>query len=122
MRFVRFVFSVLRTIRSIVQPVFRFFAWALLLLAVLSFVYDATAWQQSDRANGWTSLHNFWARIAPESYQAASQAVMEGLDPLIWDPLLLAILDLPMALTLAVLALLSASLGRQRRQIEIFTN
>ena len=119
---VRLLKAVLATLRSIAQPVYRFFAWSLLLVAALALIHDVTQAQLPQAPAAWTSIEDLWLALAPASHAAAIAAVTGKLHGLVWDALLAPLLRWPMALTLGLLAVLFFWLGRQRQQIVIFTN
>jgi hypothetical protein len=98
----------------------RILAGALFLFAAIALVSDATRYLQGGGLSA-TSLAVLWRNASPVSL-ASTQTGISRLHPLLWDPLVWRALLLPAWLTLGILGLLVARIGRRRRRVNIFVN
>ncbi|MCT8999111.1 hypothetical protein [Chelativorans intermedius] len=89
-----------------------------LAVAVVMAVVDAT---RSIAAAEWafTPLGASWRAAWPAAYAAAAEALQHL--PLVWDPVVLALLALPGWLVFALLALLLYMGGHRRERAEAFS-
>ena len=99
----------------------RFLAGVFLLVAVLAIVHDGT---RTIAANSLvtTSLLEHWSKLAPSSLAGAQGAVQRYTHPLLWDPVIRKLLQLPTWALFAGLGVLFAYAGRRRRRINVFAN
>jgi len=99
----------------------RFLAGAILLVAVIFAVSDAT---RSLGTNGATAVtvHQTWSTVSPISLSAAQGAVQRYTHPAVWNWGVLKILQLPAWALLGLLGLILAFLGRRRRRVNIYAN
>ena len=100
---------------------FRFVAWVLLLVAMIALVSDLTR-----AANGLpftvTSTLGYWKSVSPQSLAATATAIQRSVHPLLWDPVCVRLLGLPIWLLIGGFGLLMAVLGRKKRRVNIYAN
>jgi hypothetical protein len=99
----------------------RVLAGIVLLFAAIAFISDFTRWSTGGGLS-LTSIAGHWRGASPTSFAAVQTAVSRTLHPWLWDPLLLRLLSLPAFVTLGLLGLLLARLGRERYRVNIFVN
>ena len=101
----------------------RFLGGLFLLAAVIALTYDVTR-----TGSGWigatefTSLAKHWADLSPQTLAAAQKAVETRAHPLVWDPVIRSVLDLPAWASLGAIGAVALWLGRPRRRVDIFIN
>jgi hypothetical protein len=100
----------------------RFIAAVLLLVAVVALIYDATRTLSGPGGIVTTPLIEHWSKLAPGSLKSAQSAVERTTHPLLWDPLLVSLIRLPVWALFGVLGLLLAYAGRRRRRVNIYAN
>lgn len=93
----------------------RLAATVLLAAAVIMAVLDATRTIAAGRLVA-TPLSTSWAAVSPETLFSTQDLVATRLHPLLWDPILATIIDLPGFVVFALLALLFYALGRRSRR------
>ena len=100
---------------------FRLLAWVLLLSAMIALVSDLTR-----AANGGTfavtTTLGYWKTVSPQSLAAAATSVQRTLHPLLWDPVCVRLLGLPIWLLIGGLGAVFAVLGRKKRRVNIYAN
>lgn len=72
----------------------RFFGYVFLCLAVMALAYDGMRMIADNGQLAFTTLEMHWGAIDPDGIQRAKEAV-ESIYPLLWSPLVTAILVLP---------------------------
>ena len=72
----------------------RFFGYVFLCLAVIALAYDGMRMIAENGQLAFTTIEMHWTAIAPDSLQSAKDAV-DSIHPLLWSPLITAILMLP---------------------------
>ena len=107
---------------TLVRPGLRFISAALVVAAVIALTIDVTRWQTGADGPLFLSLDQQIRAAAPATLDGIGQALSTGLHPLLWDPLLTSLLDLPAWISLIVLGLLLGYGARERRRIDIFIN
>ncbi len=99
----------------------RFLAALLALIAVIAFAADFSHYGAAHPGFSATSLMTRWNELAPSLLAATKAAVMHSA-PLVWEPLLTTVLELPAFMIFGALAALMGFAGRPRREIRIFVN
>ncbi len=103
------------------MAVFRFFAWVMFLVAMIALVSDVTR-----AANGApmtvTTTFAYWKSVSPQSLAASAAAVQKSVHPLLWDPLIVRVLLLPIWALIGFVGLALAVIGRRKRRVNIFAN
>jgi hypothetical protein len=99
----------------------RFLAGAVLLVAVIFAVNDATRSLAADHVT-MVTLHQTWSAVSPSSLRAAQTVVERYTHPAVWNWGALKLLQLPTWAILGLLGCLLAYLGRRRRRIDIYAN
>ncbi len=107
---------------TLVRPGLRFISAALVVVAVIALTIDVTRWQTGADGPLFLSLEQQIRSAAPATLDGIGQAVSNGLHPLLWDPLLTSLLNLPAWISLIVLGFLLGYGARERRRIDIFIN
>ena len=98
-----------------IRFLFRLLALFALSVAVIFAVLDA-ARSVAASAPVLTPLKTSWLAVSPDTLAAAQDIVSRRVDPLVWDPVLTRILDLPGFAVFAVLAFLMFALGHRRER------
>ena len=99
---------------------FRLMATFALAVAVIMAVLDVTRTVAASRLVI-TSLGASWRGVSPATLEQVQSFVMENAHPLIWNPVMTFILDLPGFLVFGVLAFLLYAIGhRPERRIGRF--
>ncbi len=95
-------------------------AWCLLAAAVV-LIIDAT---NSIAAGSWTAtrLGQHWYNLHPASLNASQAGVERYVHPVLWDPIIVSILQTPSWIVFATLGVLLYWIGRRRRRREVFSN
>ena len=117
----RFIRGLLGWIWALVQPALRFIAWLLILLAVMTFVADYTRWQYTADAPAAT-FAQYWQDLAPDSLASAAAYFDSRGFGFVWDPIVTAVLSLPVWITLGIGAALFMYAGRSRERLSIYAN
>jgi len=91
---------------------FRLLALAALSVAVIFAVLDATR-SIAASALVMTPLKTSWVAVSPHTLDAAHDLIQRNVHPLLWDPVMVRILELPGFVVFAVLAFLLAAIGRR---------
>ena len=94
---------------------FRLVGMFALAVAVIMSVLDATRTVAASRLV-MTPLNTSWITVSPDSLAAAQQFVQTRLHPLLWDPFIVAVLNLPGFVVFGIAAFLFFALGRRRRR------
>lgn len=103
------------------MALFRFLAWMLLLIAIVALVSDLTR-ALNGGGLSFTTSYGYWKSVAPQSLYASTAFVQKTLHPVLWDPISLRVLLLPIWLLLGGIGLAMAVLGRRKRRVNIFAN
>lgn len=95
--------------------IFRILALFALAVAVVMAVIDAT---RSIAASALvvTPLGESWYSVSPDTLNLAQALIQRYTFPVIWDPVIIYILNLPGWLVFAVLALLFHAIGYRRKR------
>jgi hypothetical protein len=91
---------------------FRLMAMVALSVAVIMAVLDATRTVAASQLV-LTPLSTSWITVSPDTLDAAKSFVMEKIHPLVWDPVVVFILNQPGFLVFAILAFLLHAIGRK---------
>lgn len=94
----------------------------LMLIAVLALISDLSRPLAGTGPFVPTSIARQWQALAPASMQAAKAAVSRATHPLVWDPLILRAISLPLFVLFGALAVFVGYLGRRRNRVNIYTN
>ena len=103
------------------MAVLRFFAWVLFLVAMIALVSDLTR-AANGAAFSITTGFAYWNTVAPQSLAAAAVTIQKSVHPLMWDPVIMRLLLLPIWVLIGAVGLLFAVLGRKKRRVNIFAN
>ena len=103
------------------MALFRFLAWVLLLTAMIALVSDLTRAANGGAFTVTTTL-GYWKIVSPQSLAASETAVQRGVHPLLWDPVCVRLLGLPIWLLIGGLGAVFAILGRRKRRVNIYAN
>ena len=101
--------------------VLRFIGSLFLLGAVILLTSDLSRPQRAGTP-AFASIHKHWADLAPQTLASAQKTVATRTHGVVWDPLIVSVLNIPAFLTFGALAALCLYLGRPRRRVEIFVN
>ncbi len=101
---------------------FRFFGSWILAMAALALVNDFTRALAPGVKLAFLSMRGLWQMFHEASLAGLQALVQKSLHPLLWDPVLLAILKLPAWFVLGVIGGVLCFAGRRRRRVELFTN
>ena len=104
------------------MAVLRFIASILLLIAVIALVSDATKPLSGGGSFVPTTIAKQWHDLAPGSMQAAKAAVGRATTPLLWDTVVVALINMPVFLLFGFLAAMAGYAGRRRNTVNIFVN
>ncbi len=107
---------------SMVKGLLRFLAGVFLLVAVIAAVNDVTRSMSAATRLPAVSTYEHWSKLAPVTLAAARNAVQRRTHPLVWDPALVWVLQLPAWGLFGVVGMLFAYAGRRRREVNIFAN
>jgi hypothetical protein len=106
----------------VVKGLLRFLAGVFLLVAVIAAVNDVTRSMAAGTRVPAVSTYDHWSRLAPVTLTAARNAVQRRAHPLVWDPALVSVLQLPAWGLFGLVGTLLAYAGRRRREANIFAN
>ena len=101
---------------------FKFFGSWFLAFGVLALVNDVTRALAPGTKLAFLSMRGLWQMVSETSLTALQTTVHNSLHPLLWDPVLVAVLKLPAWFLLVGIGSGLCFLGRRRRQVELFTN
>lgn len=119
---VRLIRSLLSGLWAALKPALTFLAWLLAVIAAVAFVNDVTLWQLSGGPFAATGLSDHWMALAPASHQAFVDFAARKLPEAIWSPLLQPALQLPVWVSLGVLALALFAITRTHHTTTVFAN
>lgn len=105
-----------------VKGLLRFLSGVFFMVAVFAAVNDVTRSMAAAQRVAPLSTYEHWTRLAPVTLKAARNAVQRNTHPLVWDPALVAVLQLPAWALFGVAGALFAYAGRRRREVNIFAN
>jgi hypothetical protein len=94
----------------------------LLLLAMVAAVVDATKSLAGGGAWVVTPLGEQWKSLNAETLTGFENWIKTTISPILWDPVLTAILAAPTWLVFGILGVLLYWLGQKRKPVEIFIN
>jgi hypothetical protein len=101
---------------------FRLMATFALAVAVIMAVLDVTRTIAASRLV-LTPLGDSWRGVSPTTLERAQSFIMENAHPLVWNPVMVFILDLPGFVVFGVLAFLLYAIGhRPERRIGHFVD
>ncbi len=100
----------------------RFIAGLLMLIAIIALITDVTKPLSGAGPFVPTTIARQWQTFAPSSMQAAKAAVTKATHPLVWDPLILRPISLPLFVLFGAMSVLAGYAGRRRHKVNIFTN
>lgn len=100
----------------------RFLSSLFALIAVVAFVADVTPALNGNAPFISHSVMSYWSELAPASLAATQTNITAMTRPWVWDPLLTSILNFPMSLLFASLAVLCGYFGRRREELRIHIN
>ncbi|OYY00931.1 MAG: hypothetical protein B7Y80_03170 [Hyphomicrobium sp. 32-62-53] len=100
----------------------RFLAGLFALIAIIALVADATPWLNGSGPFAGTSFETQWERISPNSLAAARERVSAGVSPAVWSAIEAVVIGFPTWAVFGALALITGTLGRRRRRVNIFVN
>ena len=95
-----------------IRFLFRLMAMVALAVAVIMAVLDATRTIAASELV-LTPLNTSWITVSPDTLAVAQAFVTEKLHPLVWDPVIVFILNQPGFAVFAVLAFLLYAVGRR---------
>lgn len=105
-----------------IKSLLRLLAGAFLLVAVIAAVNDVTRSMAAGERVPPVTTHEHWSRLAPVTLATARGAVQRKTHPMVWDPVLVSILQLPTWGLFGLVGALLAYAGRRRREVNIFAN
>ena len=96
--------------------------WSL-LAAMVALTIDGTKSLASGEGQ-WiaTPLGEHWFKISASSLNAAQAAIERHVHPLLWDPVIISLLQVPTWIVFGVLGLVFYWLGRRRRHLDVYEN
>jgi hypothetical protein len=106
----------------VVKGLLRFLAGVFLLVAVVAATNDVTRSMIAGQQVPLVSTHAHWSKLAPVTLTSARNAIQRNTHPLVWDPGLTTVLQLPAWALFGIVGTLLAYAGRRRRQVNIFAN
>ena len=95
--------------------------WSI-LVAIIALVSDATHAYQAGARLSFASLGKDWYALSPATLSQLQAGIERHVHPLLWDPVLLAVLKMPAFAVFAVLGVALYILGLRRRRTNIFAN
>ena len=107
---------------TLVRPGLRFISAVLLVTAIIALTIDVTRWQTRSEGPVFQSLADQIRSSAPATLDTIGQSISSAVHPILWDPLLTSILNLPAWFALMILSALLGYVARERRRVEIFIN
>jgi hypothetical protein len=97
----------------VIRFMFRLLAYIALSLAIIAAVLDAARSVGASQLT-MTSLQESWQSISPSSLALAETSIKTHIYPILWDPLMLWILEAPTFVIFALLAFLFYAVGYKR--------
>ena len=96
--------------------------WSL-LTAMVALTIDGTKSLASGEGQ-WivTPLGEHWFKINAASLNAAQAAIERYVNPFLWDPVIISVLQVPTWILFSVLGLTLYWLGRRRRRLDVYEN
>jgi hypothetical protein len=107
---------------AVIKGLLRFLAGILLLVAVIAAVNDVTRSMLAAQRLPSVTTYEHWSRLAPSTLTLTRNAVQRNTHPLVWDPALVSVLQLPAWGLFGLLGVLAAYAGRRRREVNVFAN
>ena len=105
------------------MAVLRFLASLFALIAIVALVADATpALTRHGSLHGPLASSAIGRELAPASLVATRANVAAMTFPWVWNPVLLSVLDAPMSVLFAGLAIVCGYFGRRRVQLKVHVN
>lgn len=95
------------------KALLRLLSMITLAVAVIMAVLDATRSIAAETIV-WTPLGESWAAVSPSTLAGLEDAVVQGLPPFVWDPVVTGLLALPGFAVALALSLLLGFAGRRR--------
>lgn len=96
-----------------IRPLFRLLAYIALSLAIIAAVLDAARSVGASQLVT-TSLRETWQSISAPSLTLAETSIKTHIYPILWDPLMLWVLEAPTFIIFALLAFLFYAIGYKR--------
>ena len=95
----------------------------LLIGAMVALTIDGTKSLASGEGQ-WilTPIGEHWFKLHAPSLNTSQAAIERHVNPLLWDPIVVSLLQVPTWVFFGVLGLLLYWLGRKRRQLDVFEN
>jgi hypothetical protein len=106
----------------VVKGLLRFLAGVFVMVAVMAAVNDVTRSLAAAQRVPAVSTYEHWSKLAPVTLAAARSTVQRKAHPLVWDPAIVKVLQLPAWGLFGLVGVLLAYAGRRRRQINVFAN
>ena len=102
---------------------FRILGVWFLLGAMIALTIDGTKSLASGEGQ-WvlTPLGEQWFKLHASSLNTFQAAIERHVSPVLWDPVIVSLLQVPTWVFFGVLGLLFYWLGRRRRQLDVFNN
>lgn len=104
------------------MAVLRFLASLFLLIAVVALVSDFTRAATRGETFVASSIASHWGAVAPGSLQSAKTVVSRATHPLVWNPLVTSVIEMPAFVLFGGLGLLCGIAGRRRERLNVFVN
>lgn len=99
--------------RRMLKAFLRLLAMSALSVAVIMAVLDMTRSIAAEELV-WTRLGASWAALSPSTLAQAREAITQGFAPVLWNPIVTGVLELPGFAVFAAVALLLALAGSRR--------
>ena len=104
------------------MAIFKFLGSWFLAMGALALINDFTHALAPGVKFAFLSMRGLWQMFHEASLAGLQGLVQKSLHPLLWDPVLLAVLKLPAWFVLGVIGGALCFLGRRRRRVELYTN
>jgi len=95
--------------------------WAI-LLAVIALVNDLTHSYQTGAKFAFASLGKDWYAVSPATLNSLQAGIERHVAPILWDPVMLAVLKAPAFAVFGILGVLLYLAGLRRRRLNIYAN
>ena len=102
--------------------IFRFLGSWLLAMGALALINDIARAMAPGMKLAFLSMRGLWQMFHEASLTSLQNLLQKSLHPLMWDPIMLALLKLPAWVVLGAVGGALCFLGRRRRRVELFTN
>jgi hypothetical protein len=99
---------------DLIRPIFRLLAYIALSLAIIAAVLDAARSVGASHLI-MTSFQDSWQSVSASSLTLAETYIKTHIYPILWDPLMLWVLETPAFIVFALLALLLYAIGYRRQ-------